>query len=384
MGSLVLAAQSFAPAGQQTSKAAEPPPKQSKQQDRQPLEGAVIYDYDPSTNLGDDVFGTLIADFSDHLRCSHGGPVCLECANGDLVAFYANTSSHNEDGWTEYAVSKDRGKTWDKYNKFAYSYDSYQKDPKRPVWVEEGLVTGAGTVVLFLSQFEGGRGRIKNGILRSMDHGSTWTEWEPIDGDVIGYPCAVAVQGDTNYVVFDSNSPGSHILYTSTDDGRTWRKRSTLSLERDRWYGALCIMEDGRLLAGAYTEKDESHFHYCISEDGGHTWTEEQRAYVDKKIRDPELACLDGKYYLHGRSGHHGPGSHRFVLYQSDNGVDWKEGVIVSGDARGPDGYSHNCIINKYDKEAPEELMIEYSIIYSPPRTNEYVFFVKPERSEGR
>ena len=71
------------------------------------IEGAVIYDYDPSTTLGDDVFGTVIANYSDPPdgeypgpdRCSHGSPVCMEYANGTLVAFYANTSEHNVDGW---------------------------------------------------------------------------------------------------------------------------------------------------------------------------------------------------------------------------------------------------------------------------------------------
>jgi hypothetical protein len=67
------------------------------------------------------------------------------------------------------------------------------------------------------------------------------------------------------------------------------------------------------------------------------------------------------------------------VLYQSNDGVRWNNGVIVSGDAGHPDGYSHNCIINRYDDEAARELMVLYSICYSPPRTSEYVFFIKPE-----
>ena len=79
------------------------------------LEGAVVYDYDPATTLGDNIFGTIVADFDEpidgQLRCSHGGPVCMEYANGTLVAFYANTSSHNVDGWSEFAVSTDRGRT---------------------------------------------------------------------------------------------------------------------------------------------------------------------------------------------------------------------------------------------------------------------------------
>ena len=199
---------------------------------------------------------------------------------------------------------------------------------------------------------------------------------------------AVAVQGDTNYVLFDSNpskdGAGPHVLYASTDDGRTWQKRSTLSLENDKWYGALCVMEDGRLLAGAYTEKDENQFFYCISKDNGHTWSPQQGADVDKKIRDPELACLGGKYYLHGRSGHQGAVRPSVCPLPIRRRRPLEGGDHRQRGRRGPDGYSHNCIINKYDKDVPEELMIEYSIIYSPPRTNEYVFFVKPERQQGK
>ena len=343
--------------------------------------GAVIYDHDPSTTLGDDVFGNVIADFGNpangRLRCSHGGPVCMEYADGTLVAFYANTSSHNLDGWSEYALSRDGGRTWDKYHPFPYSREAYRKDPKHPVWIEEGLVTEKGTAVLFLTHFGNGK-RTGNSIMRSHDHGTTWSDPEPLAKETVGYPAAVAVAGAVNYVLLDSLNAG-HELHVSTDDGQTWSRRSTLPLQKDAWYGAMCVMEDGRLLAGAYVTHDENHLHYCISQDGGHTWSEQQEAYVDKKIRDPELAYLDGKYYLHGRSGQSGDGRGRFVLYQSTDGIRWKNGVIVSGDTRHPDGYSHNCIINKYDDNAASELMVLYSIIYSPPRTSEYVFFVKPE-----
>ncbi len=355
-------------------------------QDYESIDGALIYDHDPSTKLGDDVFGTLISDLEHDSpgRNSHGGPVCMEYPNGQIVAFNTNTSSHNLDGWSEYAVSRDGGENWKMYNKFQYSYESYLKNPKQPFWVEQGLVTQSGTVVLFLSQLEQqdhGGFRINSGNMRSSDNGSTWTDYESLDGDFAGYPCAVAVTGSTNYVMFDSNA-GPHVLYVSTDDGHSWEKRSTLTLDNDKWYGTMCVMEDGRLLAGAYTEKDEHHFYYCISTDQGRTWSEQERTYVDKRIRDPELAYLGGKYYLHGRSGQAVKGmegGNRFVLYQSDDGIKWQDGIIVSGDTKYADGYSSNCIINQYNDDIPNELMVEYSINYEGKVTNEYVFFIKPE-----
>ena len=140
----------------------------------------------------------------------------------------------------------------------------------------------------------------------------------------------------------------------------------TLTLDNDKWYGTMCVMEDVRLLAGAYTEKDEHHFYYCISTDQGRTWSEQERTYVDKRIRDPELAYLSGKYYLHGRSGQAVKGmegGNRFVLYQSDDGIKWQDGIIVSGDTKYADGYSSNCIINQYNDDIPNELMVEYTLL---------------------
>jgi hypothetical protein len=350
------------------------------------IDDAVIYDYNANTKLGDDVFGTIVADFSDttggRMRNSHGGPVCMEYTDGTLVAFYTNTSGHNIDGWSEYALSRDGGRTWDKYHPFPFSKNAYEKDPKCPVWVEEGLVTENGTVVLILTHFQKGESdkRIKNSITYSKDLGRSWIDPRPFSDKVIGYPAAVASKRDVNYILFDGQgNPPLHELYVSTDSGETWTKRSTLPLQENAWYGAMCIMDDGRILAGAYVTDDENHLYYCISQDGGFTWSDQERTYLDKKIRDPELACLDGKYYLHGRSGHKGDGLGRFVLYQSNDGILWKKGVIVSSDTRKLDGYSHNCIINKFNKNVSLELMVLYSIVYSGRCTSEYVFFIKPD-----
>ena len=105
------------------------PEKESIQFEK--IDGALIYDYDSSTKLGDDVFGTIIADLENDApgRCSHGGPVCMEYPNGNIAAFYANTSDHNIDGWSEHALSRDGGRTWERYNKVQYSYDAYTEVP---------------------------------------------------------------------------------------------------------------------------------------------------------------------------------------------------------------------------------------------------------------
>lgn len=350
--------------------------------DFEEIDGSLLYDYNPETKLGNKIFGTIVCDFENDNpgRNSHGGPVAMEYANSDLIMFHTNTNGHSLEGWSEFALSKDGGKTWKRNNKFKYSYDSYQNNSKRPAWVEQGLVTSKGTVVLFITHFQLPENiRTNSGFMRSLDHGRTWEEYQPFDGGFVGYPTSVAVKGDTSFVLFDPDN-GPHTLYVSTDDGRSWHKRSTLSLDDLKWYGTMCFMDDGRLIAGAYDSKDEEHFYYCISENSGNIWGEQKRAYVDKKIRDPEIACVEGRYYLHGRSGHSGKEAHQFVLYQSGDGENWGKGTIISSDTRGPDGYSDNCIVNKYKKDVPNELMVGYSIVYEPYKnrnTNEYVFFIK-------
>ena len=145
------------------------------------------------------------------------------------------------------------------YNRFPYSFEAYQRDPSRPAWVEAGLVTQKGTVVLFITHFGDGT-RSMSGFMRSFDQGASWTTYESVNGTHVGYPVATAVDGSTNYIVYDSAGGGPHVLYVSTDDGRSWQKRSTLSLHDKTWYGALTLMKDGGLLAGAYVSDDEYHF----------------------------------------------------------------------------------------------------------------------------
>ena len=44
---------------------------------------------------------------------------------------------------------------------------------------------------------------------------------------------------------------------------------------------------------------------YVISDDG-HTWSEPKIAHFKKKIRNPQMAVLNGSYFMSGRSGHFG------------------------------------------------------------------------------
>ena len=346
------------------------------------LEKAYMYAYGPHDQVGANLFGTIVSNFEKDYpgRNAHDGAIALQYPNGDLAAFNMNVSGHNNDGWSEYAVSKDGGRSWSMYNKFPYSYQAYQTNPNRPEMPERGLVTTNGTVILFISQFgnkdSGSPTYVGSGFMRSFDNGQTWTDYQPIDGGFVGTALGTASKGSTLYMLYHSHTGEGHVLYVSDDDGATWTKRSSLSLDRDAWYGTMCFMTDGRLIAGAYKTAHEDTFYYCISNDNGVTWGEQETVRLDKNIRNPKIACLGGKYYLFGRAGHMGGTYvHQFVVYQSDDGKTWSPGVLVNSNAEKTDGYSDVTIINKGDGP---ELMIAYSIAYERPVANGYVFFVKP------
>ena len=259
----------------------------------------------------------------------------------------------------EHAESRDGGKTWDMYNRFPYSFEAYLRNAKRPAWIEAGLVTAKGTVVVFVTHFilGGSRTMSGSGFLRSYDQGASWTHYESVDGTHIGYPVGTAVDGDTNYVIYDSDGGGPHVLYVSTDDGRSWQKRSTLSLQDDVWYGAVTLMEDGGLLAGAYHSDDEYNFYYCISKDQGRTWTEERKARGStRRFGIRNWATSGAGTISMGGPESYGEGSDRFVLYQSSDGENWGNAIVVSSNTGRGDGYSANCLIHTDDDGSPRRV----------------------------
>ena len=150
-----------------------------------PIDGAVIYDHDPSTKVGDDIFGNVIADFENDApnRCSHGGPVCMEYPNGDVVAFYANTSDHNLDGWSEYALSRDRGKTWSRYNKLPYSFEAYARDQRAPpsgsrrAWSRRGAPSSCSSPTSRSAESQPGSGWAPSRATTTGGPGATTKPW---------------------------------------------------------------------------------------------------------------------------------------------------------------------------------------------------------------
>ena len=115
---------------------------------------------------------------------------------------------------------------------------------------------------------------------------------------------------------------------------------------------------EGKLFVYAYNEKCETELDYAVSFDCGASWSESGVCHLANRIRNPQVAILDGQFVLHGREA----GSiNAFVLYTSEDGIVWDEGHRIVDYHPAISFYSNNVIVNKNGKN---KLLVQYSQTY--------------------
>lgn len=96
---------------------------------------------------------------------------------------------------------------------------------------------------------------------------------------------------------------------------------------RGRAYGTIAVLYDGSLITYIHNVKDEKYVDYVISGDCGVTWGAVPRVFLEKQIRNPQMAV----FVLHGLSGSKGDEviKGHFVLYMSGDGITWDTGQFL-------------------------------------------------------
>ena len=328
--------------------------------------------------------GILFVDHQSKKRSGHMSHALVEYDRDCILAFYSNASAaiehgHNGYGWIEYRRTTDGGKTWSEPTVLDYSYQSFI-DGRFNISCEKAVRTDNGVIVLFclrnktITRWEP---YLEPVVLRSFDNGHTWSEPE-FFCDQRGRIMDALYRDGTIYALefcndaeikWTGNLP-EHVyrLYVSTDDGAHFEERSVLPFDTfGRSYGALEWLEDGGLIAYDYNENDEYHMDGCISGDNGFHWGRPFQSYCAKRIRNPQICCLNGTYFLHGRSGHTTAGiPHNFVLYSSADAIHWDEGIYLKeskGDEWGSAAYySNNCVTGRFGGE--KRILIQASVPY--------------------
>ena len=165
-------------------------------------------------------------------------------------------------------------------------------------------------------------------------------------------------------------------IFCSSDNGYTFKELCVVPFEstKGRFYGTMKFEDNGKLIVYAYNENCETEMDYAISEDGGETWTKTGVCYLAKRIRNPQVAILDGQYILHGRES---CSVNRFILYTSADGIVWDEGHIIVDLKPGCSFYSNNVIVNK---DGRDRLLVQFSQTFTKShRVNIHHLWIETE-----
>ena len=332
--------------------------------------------------------GIMFANHAEADRSGHLGHALVEYAPGSILAFYPNCSDfnegHNGDGWMEYRRSEDGGRTWSVPFALDYSREMYEKGTDHSVMSEKAVRTDDGSIILFNLECRG-KGWKPLAVptyLCSSDGGVTWEPAKPMGDepgriwDVIlhnGWIFVLELCNDSTIQWYGTLPEHHYALYVSTDQGRTFSRRSILPLDiRGRGYGTMSVLHDGGLIAYVYNIEDEKHLDYVISRDAGSTWSRVQTASFDKQIRNPQMAAFKNGFVLHGRSGSKGEEAVRghFVLYASQDGIRWDAGRYLRMREARAGAYSNNLLVRDPESGAPDRLLIQASHAYRAHMTN--------------
>jgi hypothetical protein len=125
----------------------------------------------------------------------------------------------------------------------------------------------------------------------------------------------------------------------------------------------MTLRDDGALICYEYDNGDEFNLVYHISFDMGKTWAESGKSYVAKRIRNPQVAKVNGGYLLHGRSGLNSFDLPiYFVLYTSKDGIHWDDGTYLCEKRGNGAYYSNNLVLSHPD--GSQRVLIQSSIAY--------------------
>ena len=344
--------------------------------------------------------GELFVDHSQNHRTGHLGHALVNCS-GEIMAFYTNCSGlrdegHNGFGWVEYKRSVDGGKTWGPPIIMEHTYKTLL-DGLYTCQAEKAIYTNCGTTILFYLN-SSSTGKYWEPIYeptyqRSFDNGRTWEKTKQLC-DIRGRVFDVLYKEGIIYVLLFANdctvtytgTNPKHVYYllVSEDDGKTFSVRSILPFDTiGRCYGNMVFRTDGSLVACCYNYNDDSHLDYVISEDDGKNWSEEQRCFCSKRIRNPQIVSFDNKYILHGRGGKRRGANCDFVFYVSDDAIHWDEGSVLCRPIDGANGwqcfYSNNLLIKD---EKTESVLIQASVAYKDGLTNIHHWIIEKAREE--
>ena len=326
---------------------------------------------------------TVYVDNQSRGRSGHMTHALAEFAPGKFIDFNSNCSAlrmggHFPYGWVEYRISEDSGKTYSDIKTLGYSYKSFI-DGINSISIEKAVGCDGGTIVAFCLRNDAMKPEFCEPwatptFIRSCDAGESWSEPEEYSKypgrtyDAVYHKGSIYVLHFCNPNFLGETDEHKYRIYKSVDSGKTFVEHCTVAMDtKGRSYASMIFDENDVLHVYAYNSLDEVNMDHIISRDFGETWETLKPSYVEKGIRNPQTAIVDGIFIAHGRSGDRGG----FVLYSSVNGSDWDEGVFVEHKSFLAGAYYSNNL--NLEDENGKFLLIQYSSPYTTGPDPNYV-----------
>ena len=327
-----------------------------------------------SVNLSDPV---LYIDNEARTRSGHMTHAMAEFKKGTFIDFHSNCSAfryggHFPYGWVEYRISEDAGKTYSGIKILDYSYNSFL-DGIHTISVEKAVACEDGTIVAFCLRNDAMSPQFCEPwatptVIRSCDGGESWSapeEYTPYPGrtyDAVYHNGAIYVLHFCNPTFLGTTEEHKYRIYKSVDQGKQFTELCEVPIDGiGRGYGSMLFDENHTLHVYAYNNQAENYMDHAISQDLGASWTLQAPCYLPKGIRNPQTAILEGIFILHGRTGDR----NGFVVYTSEDGSLWDEGVLVEHQNYLAGAYYSNNL--NLEDEQGKFLLVQYS----SPYTNE-------------
>lgn len=339
--------------------------------------------------------GILYVNHEKDLRSGHLGHALAEYKKNCIISFYSNCSGtrfqrkpgHNGFGWMEYRRSADGGKTWSEPRVLDYSWNALLNEVFT-VSCEKAVSPKEDTIVVFClrnTNPEGWEPYLEPTVLRSEDGGESWSEAVQLC-DKCGRVYDALVCDGVIYVLMHAcadwlSTADEHryYIYRSDDMGKSFALHGELPGEVLQCaYGNMVLREDGALICYVYDKEDEFNMRYYISYDMGLTWAENGKSYCAKRIRNPQVARVNGGFILHGRSGEERGLPRDFVLYTGADGIHWDEGVYLCTVPDPACYYSNNLVMEQED--GSQCVLIQASVSYDCGRVNVSHWFLDVEK----
>ena len=343
--------------------------------------------------------GILFVDHAPAKRGGNLGHALVEYEDGKILAFYPNcnedNNGHSAVGWMEYKRSTDYGETWSEPIVLDYSKNLFDEGQaggpnteKFSAFGEKAVLTDNGDIVIFFLVCNithdaiWRRFQIPTYII-SEDGGHTWSAPYQLcdnrgrlydakydNGEIL----ALHFKNDNEINFLGNKDEHVYQLYVSKDGGRTFELRSELPFDTiGKSYGTMGKLASGSIIVYIYNKNAEDTMDYVISPDDGHTWSEPKIAHFQKKIRNPQMASLNGSYFMHGRSGHlqgEKKDKGHFVLYSSRDGIAWDDGTVLRMREAGTGAYSNSIVVGSHNPNKQNRLLIQSSHAYKLSLTN--------------